>query len=78
MTRAAWADAAGGHRVSAVAAGRRRFAILNHAINPLVRWLMRSPLHWLASRRVALISYTGRRSGRRFTIRVGYEMPIFT
>jgi hypothetical protein len=35
---------------------------------------MRSPLHWLASRRVALISYTGRRSGRRFTIPVGYEM----
>jgi hypothetical protein len=35
---------------------------------------MRSPLHWLASRRVALISYTGRRSGRRFTIPVGYEI----
>ena len=35
---------------------------------------MGSPLHWLASRRVALISYTGRRSGRRFTIPVGYEI----
>jgi hypothetical protein len=35
---------------------------------------MRSPLHWLASRRVALISYTGRRSGRRFTIPVSYEI----
>jgi hypothetical protein len=57
-----------------VATGRRGFAVLNHAINPLVRWLMRSPLHRLASRRVALISYTGRRSGRRFTIPVGYEM----
>jgi hypothetical protein len=57
-----------------VATGRGRFAVLNHAINPLVRWLMRSPLHRLASRRVALISYTGRRSGRRFTIPVGYEM----
>ena len=50
------------------------FAVLNRAINPLVAWLMRSPLHWLASGRVALISYTGRRSGRRFTIPVGYDM----
>jgi hypothetical protein len=57
-----------------VATGRRRFAVLNHAINPLVRSLMRSPLHWLASRRIALISYTGRRTSRRFTIPVGYEM----
>jgi hypothetical protein len=57
-----------------VAAGLRGFAVLNHAINPLVRWLMRSPLHSLASRQVALISYTGRRSGRRFTIPVGYEI----
>jgi hypothetical protein len=57
-----------------VAAGRGRFAVLNRAINPLVQWLLRSPLHWLASRRVALISYTGRRSGHRVTIPVGYEM----
>jgi hypothetical protein len=57
-----------------VAAGRGRFAVLNRAINPLVQWLLRSPLHWLASRRVALIRYTGRRSGHRVTIPVGYEM----
>ena len=57
-----------------MASGRGRFAVLNRAINPLVRGLLRSPLHRLASRRVALISYTGRRSGRRFTIPVGYEM----
>ena len=50
------------------------FVILNRAINPLVGWLIRSPLHWLASRRIALITYTGRRSGRRFTIPVGYEI----
>lgn len=56
-----------------MAARRGRFAVLNRAINPLVRWLIRSPLHRLASRRIALISYTGRRSGRRFTIPVGYE-----
>ena len=51
------------------------FVVLNRAINPLVRWLIRSPLHGLASRRIALITYTGRRSGHRSTIPVGYEMP---
>jgi hypothetical protein len=45
------------------------FVVLNRAINPLVRWLIRSPLHGLASRRNALITYTGRRSGHRYTIR---------
>ena len=57
-----------------MATGHSGFAILNHAINPLVRLLIRSPLHWLASRRLALITYTGRRSGRRYTIPVGYQM----
>ncbi len=57
-----------------MATGHSGFAILNRAINPLVRSLIRSPLHPLASRRLALISYTGRRSGRRYTIPVGYQM----
>jgi hypothetical protein len=57
-----------------VATGHSGFAILNRAINPLVRLLIRSPLHWLASRRLALITYTGPRSGRRYTIPVGYQM----
>jgi hypothetical protein len=38
-----------------------------------VRRLLRSPLHGLISRRTALISVTGRRSGREFTFPVGYE-----
>jgi hypothetical protein len=50
------------------------FVVLNRVINPLVRWLIRSPLHGLASWRIALITYTGRRSGDRYTIPVGYEM----
>jgi hypothetical protein len=51
-----------------------RLVVLSRAINPLVRWLIRSPLHGLASRRIALITYTGRRSGRRYTIPVGYRI----
>jgi hypothetical protein len=50
------------------------FAVLNRAVNPLVRLVLRSPLHWLARRRLALIAYTGRRSGRRYTIPAGYHM----
>ena len=57
-----------------MATGHSGFAILNRAINPLVGWLIRSPLHRLASQRLALITYTGRRSGRRYTIPVGYQM----
>jgi F420H(2)-dependent quinone reductase len=60
--------------VGAVATGHRGFAVLNRAVNPLVGSLLRSPLHRLASRRLALITYTGRRTGRRHTIPVGYEM----
>lgn len=36
--------------------------------NPLLRWLLRSPLHGLASRWLVLFAYTGRRSGRRYAI----------
>ena len=38
-----------------------------------MRLLLRSPLHPLVSGRLALITVTGRRSGRRFTFPVGYE-----
>ncbi len=34
--------------------------------------LLRSPLHGLASGRIMLLTVTGRRSGRRFTIPVSY------
>jgi hypothetical protein len=57
-----------------VATGHSGFAILNRTINPLLGWLIRSPLHRLASQRLALIAYTGRRSGRRYTIPVGYQL----
>jgi hypothetical protein len=57
-----------------VAIGHRRHAVLNRAINPVVASLIRSPLHRPASRRLTVITYTGRRSGRRYTIPVGYEM----
>ena len=42
-------------------------------LTPLVRALLRSPLHGLASRGLLLLTVTGHRSGRRYTIPVGYQ-----
>jgi F420H(2)-dependent quinone reductase len=46
---------------------------MNRAVNPVLRTVLRSPLHGLASRRFALITYTGRRSGREYTIPTFYR-----
>lgn len=43
-------------------------------MNPVVVALLRSPLHRLASRGLLLLTVTGRRTGRRYTIPVGYQM----
>ena len=42
-------------------------------VNPVVRAILRSRLHVLISRRVALLEYRGRRSGRRLTVPVNYR-----
>jgi deazaflavin-dependent oxidoreductase (nitroreductase family) len=49
------------------------FVIVNRAVNPLVRALLRSPAHGLVSSHLALITVTGRRSGRTYTFPVGYH-----
>lgn len=41
-------------------------------INPMMRLLLRSPLHGLVSGSLMLITFTGRRSGRRYTTPVRY------
>jgi F420H(2)-dependent quinone reductase len=46
---------------------------MNRTVNPALRLLLRSPLHPLASGRLGLITYTGRRSGRQYTIPVLYR-----
>jgi len=53
-------------------AGHAPFAVFNRVGNPLVKGLLRSPLHGLASGRLALISVTGRKSGDVFTFPVMY------
>jgi deazaflavin-dependent oxidoreductase (nitroreductase family) len=49
------------------------FAALNRLGNPFVGVLLRSPLHRVVSSQLALITVTGRRSGRRYTFPVAYR-----
>ena len=40
--------------------------------NPVIRPVLRSRLHALLSQKIFLLTYSGRRSGRRYTLPVGY------
>jgi F420H(2)-dependent quinone reductase len=53
--------------------GHAPFAMWNRTGNRAVALLLRSPLHPLVSRHLALITVTGRRSGRDYTFPVGYR-----
>ena len=53
--------------------GHAPFAVFNRVGNPAIALVLRSPLHALASRQLALITVTGRRSGRAYTFPVGYR-----
>lgn len=47
--------------------------VFERLVNPLMKWLLRSPLHPLASDALLLVTFTGRKSGREYTTPVGYE-----
>lgn len=40
----------------------------NRLVNPVVRWLLRSPLHRLLSGSLVLLSYQGRKTGRWYSL----------
>ncbi len=40
--------------------------------NPIITWILRSPLHGIASKNTMLITYTGRKSGEQYTTPVNY------
>ena len=44
-----------------------------YVANPILRVLLRSPLHVIASDWLLLLSYRGRRSGTRYTTPVAYQ-----
>ena len=41
-------------------------------MNPIMKGLLRSPLHRLLSGALMLITYTGRKTGKQYTIPIGY------
>ncbi len=45
---------------------------MNHIWNPIVRFLLRSPLHGMMSKSLMLITYTGKKSGNEYTLPVTY------
>ena len=53
--------------------GHAAFALWNRSGNRLVAVLLRSPLHPLLSRRLTLITVTGRRTGAQHTFPVAYH-----
>ena len=40
--------------------------------NPLVTWLLRSPLHRLMDGNTILLTYSGQKSGRRYTLPISF------
>ena len=49
-----------------------RLRLMNWFANPIGRALLRSPWHGLLSQKVLLLTYTGKKSGRVFTLPVEY------
>ncbi len=46
--------------------------LMKHLINPLVCLILRSPFHRLFSDSIVLLTYRGRKSGKRYTLPVQY------
>ena len=42
--------------------------------NSIIAWLLRSPFHPIISKNMLLLSYTGRKSGRRYSTPVNYVL----
>jgi deazaflavin-dependent oxidoreductase (nitroreductase family) len=45
---------------------------MNHVFNPILRWLLTSPLHGWMSKDVMLIAFRGRKSGKEYITPVQY------
>ena len=57
---------------------RRALRLLFRLINSVVGSILRSPLHRLLSGRLELLTFYGRKSGRRYTTPVGYAQTSGT
>lgn len=48
--------------------------LFRHLLNPIMKATLKSPLHKFVSKEQMLITFTGRKSGKRYTTPVGYSM----
>ena len=48
------------------------FWLMNHLVNPVMRVLLRSPLHGLLSDSILLLTYRGKKSGQEYSLPVQY------
>ena len=48
------------------------FWLMNRLVNPMLRILLRSPLHGLLSDSILLLTYHGKKSGQEYTLPVQY------
>jgi hypothetical protein len=46
--------------------------VYRYFLNPLVRCLLRSPLHGITSRNIGIVHFTGRKSGRKLNTPLSY------
>jgi F420H(2)-dependent quinone reductase len=61
------------YRPHSVPPGHQPFAVANRTVNPLLGLVLCSPLHRVVSGRLALVTVTGRRTGREYTFPVAYR-----
>jgi deazaflavin-dependent oxidoreductase (nitroreductase family) len=51
---------------------RNLFRLIQAIFNPLSKTILRSPLHRVMSKKLLLITFTGRKSGKNFTTPISY------
>ena len=51
---------------------RQAFWVVRSILNPLAKGILRSPLHGIMSRRLLLITFAGRKSGKPHTTHISY------
>ena len=47
-------------------------AFYRYLLNPVMRTLLRSPLHWITSKNIAILHFSGRKSGRKLSTPLSY------
>lgn len=58
--------------MEATPTANQSYRLIQALFNPVARTILRSPLYGLMSSRLLLITFTGRKSGKRYTVPISY------